>query len=243
MRGLTDLTAGLVGRRDPAQPLLTLLDGPARVELSGATVANWVAKTANLLVDGWDAPGRVGLVPALHWQAVCALLGAVTSGAAVTVAPSGSALAGVDVAVVTEPQAAAAIASGAGTLVLSGHPMGLPSPTLPSGAEDFGREVLAHGDTWTGPVPAAADLTVDGQPLGAVPDLDIGCSDRVAVGIDVRGGTGLRLLLGVLRAGAAVVLLPRPQSLDLARIAVAEGLTASVGVEVPGVRPARARAD
>lgn len=236
MRGLTDLTAGLVGRRDPAQPLLTLLDGPARVELSGATAANWVAKTANLMVDRWGAPARVGLVPALHWQSVCALLGAVTSGAALTVAASGSALDGVDLALVTQPQAASAIATGADTLVLSGDPMGLPSAPLPTGAEDFGREVLAHSDTWTGPLPAGVDITVDGRPLAPLPDLEVGPGDRVAVGVDVGTSAGLGLLLGVLRAGAAVVLLPGPRSLDLARVAVAEGLTASVGVEMTGVR-------
>ena len=41
-------------RRDPTRPLLTWYDDATgeRTELSGATLANWVAKTANLLVDG-----------------------------------------------------------------------------------------------------------------------------------------------------------------------------------------------
>ena len=46
--------------------LLTLLDGPARVELSGSTTANWVAKSANLMVDGLGAPERVGLLGHEH---------------------------------------------------------------------------------------------------------------------------------------------------------------------------------
>ncbi|MFD0786819.1 TIGR03089 family protein, partial [Micromonospora azadirachtae] len=39
---------------DPTRPLLTWYDDASgeRTELSGATLANWVAKTANLLVDG-----------------------------------------------------------------------------------------------------------------------------------------------------------------------------------------------
>ena len=85
VRGLTDLTGGLVGERDPAAPLLTLYDGtfpgPARVELSGATTANWVAKSANLLVDALGAPERVGLLLPLHWQTVALLLAAVATGA------------------------------------------------------------------------------------------------------------------------------------------------------------------
>ncbi len=38
---------------DPNRPLLTWYDDATgeRTELSGATLANWVAKTANLLVD------------------------------------------------------------------------------------------------------------------------------------------------------------------------------------------------
>src|SRR5919201_780724 len=57
---------------DAARPLLTWYDDAngERVELSGATLANWVAKSANLLVDGSGlAPGDpagVRLPP--HWQ-------------------------------------------------------------------------------------------------------------------------------------------------------------------------------
>ena len=48
---------------DPARPLLTYDDRGTgeRVELSATTTANWVAKTANLLVDELDleAGGRL----------------------------------------------------------------------------------------------------------------------------------------------------------------------------------------
>src|SRR5215210_8955354 len=58
---------------DPARPLITFYDDSTgeRVELSVLTFANWVAKTANLLVDGLGAaPGqRVSLDLPTHWQA------------------------------------------------------------------------------------------------------------------------------------------------------------------------------
>jgi hypothetical protein len=92
--GLTAWTGGLVGERDPAQPLLTLYDGAARVELSGATTANWVAKSANLLVDGYGGPEQVGLLLPLHWQSVALLLAGVTAGARVVVGRDPADLAG-----------------------------------------------------------------------------------------------------------------------------------------------------
>ena len=60
-------------RADPARPLLTFYDDATgeRTELSVATFANWVAKTANLLRDDLAVePGAtlsLDLPP--HWQA------------------------------------------------------------------------------------------------------------------------------------------------------------------------------
>ncbi len=50
---------------DPARPLITFYDDSAgeRVELSVVTFANWVAKTANLLVDGLARAARAAGVP------------------------------------------------------------------------------------------------------------------------------------------------------------------------------------
>src|SRR4051812_8567288 len=57
---------------DPSRPLLTYLDESTgeRTEASVTTFDNWVAKTANLLVDDLAAePGaRVALLLPLHWQ-------------------------------------------------------------------------------------------------------------------------------------------------------------------------------
>src|SRR5213078_3410989 len=72
---------------DPTRPLLTWYDdgNGERTELSGATLANWVAKTANLLVDGVGvAPGdrAVVLLPP-HWQSAAILLGCLSAGVTV----------------------------------------------------------------------------------------------------------------------------------------------------------------
>ncbi|MBK3590271.1 TIGR03089 family protein, partial [Streptomyces sp. MBT57] len=57
---------------DPARPLVTFYDDATgeRVELSVATFANWVAKTANLLQSDLAAePGdRLALLLPAHWQ-------------------------------------------------------------------------------------------------------------------------------------------------------------------------------
>lgn len=69
---------------DPARPLVTYYDDATgeRVELSVATFANWVAKTANLLQDGLCAePGeRVALLLPAHWQTAVWLLACASAG-------------------------------------------------------------------------------------------------------------------------------------------------------------------
>ncbi|MCG2800674.1 MAG: TIGR03089 family protein [Cellulomonas sp.] len=60
--------------KDPGRPRITWY-GPddERVELSGAVLANWVNKTANLLLEEFDAgPGSsVRLDLPMHWRTVC----------------------------------------------------------------------------------------------------------------------------------------------------------------------------
>src|SRR5829696_9405469 len=73
--------------RDPARPLLTHYDDATdeRVELSATTLANWVAKTANLLQEEFDigAGSTVAVSLPVHWQTAAVLLGAWSCGAAV----------------------------------------------------------------------------------------------------------------------------------------------------------------
>ena len=79
-------------RGDPGQPLVTAYDDATgeRTELSGTTYANWVAKTANLLVEELDLEAGdtvlVDLPP--HWLVPVFLGAAWTAGVAVTTDPS-----------------------------------------------------------------------------------------------------------------------------------------------------------
>jgi uncharacterized protein (TIGR03089 family) len=137
-------------RRDSARPLLTWYGpGGARVELSVATVANWVAKTAGLLTDELACePGDVvALQLPAHWLAPVWALATWTAGCRLAFGAEPSAAVTVVTAV---PQASS------GTLVVVGTgPFGGPAPhPVPPGACDYGREVLAQPDRYVGGPPA-----------------------------------------------------------------------------------------
>lgn len=140
-------------RADSASPLVTFYDDGTgeRVELSSATFANWVAKTANLLRDDLgvtpDLAASVRLPP--HWQtfvvihAVWALGGAVHTGAS-------AAEPRFDVAFVTTD--AHDSAPDADDVVALGlRPMGMPGDELAGSIVDYDREVRLHGDHFQGP--------------------------------------------------------------------------------------------
>lgn len=83
-RSVAELLALL--NTDPGRPRLTWYSGAGeRVELSGAVLDNWVSKTANLLVEDFDAaPGtRVLLDLPAHWRSVVWALAAWRVGACV----------------------------------------------------------------------------------------------------------------------------------------------------------------
>lgn len=148
-------------REDPGSPLVTFVDHGSgeRTELSAATLHNWAAKTANLLVEEFDvAPGdRVGLSAGPHWSTAAVVLGVWEAGACVVPGTS----AGVRVAVVEEnapgdgPGAGAGAAVGsisAAPLVVVGTGMGARSTgPLPTGALGYGEEVLAFADDYDDP--------------------------------------------------------------------------------------------
>ena len=218
------LTAGLVGPRDAAQPLLTYLDGPARVELSGTTTANWVAKTANLLVDGYGSPDRVGLLLPLHWQTVCLLLGAVAADATVVVASDPSELADCPIAFVSAEQATAAADAGVeDVLACSLTPFASRLPVVPALCLDAALEIPGYGDHFGGR-PAGADVRLGDRPF-TPGGLDIVPSDRVLTTLNPATAEGLAALLEPLRVGAALVLLAAG---DLERAILDEQVTAVV---------------
>ena len=231
-------------RRDPARPLLTFYDDATdeRTELSVATFANWVAKTANLLRDDLAAePGArlsVDLPP--HWQAAVLLQAGWALG--LHVVPKG---ADADIAVIGYDGLPPA---GAGDVVALGlAPMGLPrrDTTAPSGTTlDYDREVHGHGDrfvpSWP-PDPGAPALTVHGTTRTG-DELA-----RLAAGVEHPPGARLLVaepftsvtavlagLLVPLTSGVAAVICRHLRPERLADRVAQEGVVAAVG-DVPGL--------
>ena len=131
---------------DPVGPRITYYDDATgeRIELSAVTLANWAAKTANLLRDELGAgPGsRVAVLLPAHWQTAAVLFGVWWIGAEVVL--DGEA----DVALCTldrMPEADAAVGVGE-IAVLSLDPFGKPVPDLPVGITDYATAVRVHGD-------------------------------------------------------------------------------------------------
>jgi uncharacterized protein (TIGR03089 family) len=144
---------------DPARPLLTWYDDATgeRTELSGATLANWLAKTANLLVDGCGLDGGENAVVDLppHWQTGAVLLGCWSAGACV--APPGEGAAAAEVVFATADRAAGYAGSGAEVFTLGLTPLATPLAEVPPGTSDYVASVRVHGDFFTRPVPIEPD--------------------------------------------------------------------------------------
>ncbi|MCF6744581.1 TIGR03089 family protein [Blastococcus sp. KM273128] len=244
-------------RRSPATPLVTWYDdaGGERVELSATTLANWVAKTANLLQEEFDvAPGSwVVVALPVHWQTAAVLLAVWSCGAAVldTAAEEDHALDGADVVLAAQERLAPLEEQGVEELLgLSLHPLGMGMSGYSGPARDFALEVRVHGDVfapWSPPQPADAGLVTGGLELslgdlvttaGRLADrLGITAGDRLLVDADVAAEAGpAAWLLAPLAAGASIVLLRSPDPQTLPRRAAAERVTATMGVRVEGVR-------
>jgi uncharacterized protein (TIGR03089 family) len=137
-------------RERGASPLLTYYDLATgeRTELSGVSVANWVDKTSNLLVDelGSEPGDQVELAVAErnpgHWVTLVWQLACWQVGAAVTLGRRTSAA-----VVVVGPEDSTAAAAGASVLMCSLHPLGLPLTQPPGGGVlDYILEVRAQPD-------------------------------------------------------------------------------------------------
>ena len=143
---LTDAILDPLLRADPMGPRITYYDDATgeRIELSTVTLANWAAKTANLLRDelGCGPGSSVAVLLPAHWQSAAVLFGVWWIGAEVVL--SG----GADVALCTAPrldEADEAVAGGE-VAVLSLDPFGKPAPDLPLGVTDYATAVRVHGD-------------------------------------------------------------------------------------------------
>ncbi|WP_372728118.1 TIGR03089 family protein [Nocardioides sp.] len=168
---MTTFSAVLAGllRADPGRPLITFYDHASgeRVELSRVTYANWVAKTASLLVEEHDLERgqRIHVDLPTHW------LGPVFLGAAWTV--------GLEVAGPEQPDAVVCGPDGLDTwapraadlpvLACSLRPMGVRfAAELPPGVHDVGVDVWSQPDAFTawdppGPEDPALTGTTHGE--------------------------------------------------------------------------------
>ncbi|MFE0456801.1 TIGR03089 family protein [Streptomyces sp. NPDC058914] len=181
---------------DPARPLVTFYDDATgeRVELSVATFANWVAKTANLLQDGLSAePGdRVALLLPAHWQTAVWLLACSSVGIVADVAGDP---ARADHVVAGPGRFEAGLACRGERYALSLAPLGrrfVPAP--PEGYADYAVDVPSHGDRFVAyaPVdPEAPALIVAGAEYTGAEIVERARAEAADLGLT---GPGSRLL-------------------------------------------------
>jgi uncharacterized protein (TIGR03089 family) len=207
-------------RADPVGPRITYYDDATgeRIELSGVTLANWAAKTANLLRDelGAGPASRVAILLPAHWQTAAVLFGVWWIGAEALPAGPGDLTA--DIALCTADRldeaddAVSMAASGGEVAVLSLDPFGRPAPDLPIGVTDYATAVRVHGDQIVPeprPGPALGGRSVDEvladcQRSAAARGLTSG--DRVLSGASWSGPADLvDHLLAILAVGGSLV--------------------------------------
>jgi uncharacterized protein (TIGR03089 family) len=228
MENLTSAILDPLMASDPAGPRITYYDDATgeRIELSTVTLANWAAKTANLLRDelGADPSTRVAVLLPAHWQTAAVLFGIWWAGAQVVLEPGTEA----EIALCTADRLADADeAVGTGEVaVLSLDPFGKPVPDLPVGVTDYATAVRVHGDQVVPerhPGPALDGRSVD-EVLAAARESaaaqGITATDRIMS--TARWDTADDLianLLAVFAAGASLVQVanPDPAALDRRR--------------------------
>ncbi|MES9543033.1 MULTISPECIES: TIGR03089 family protein [unclassified Actinomadura] len=260
--------AELLRRRvagDPSRPLVTFYDDASgeRVELSARTFDNWVAKTANFLVDGLAAePGtRVVLVLPPHWQTAVWLMACWSAGlVAEPVDPEAFGRGGAEPAGASGPYILAAaqevlddvladevLAGGAEEVVgLSLHALGGPLADCPPGVTDYAAEVRTYGDRFTAPgvAPEAPALSVTkttfsgadlvGAARGAVEKWELDARDRLLVDMSFATLDGvLTGLLAPLASGASVIIQRNFDKAALDRRLTLEHVTVVAGTSGP----------
>lgn len=217
---MSTLSAALLDplmKRDPMGPRITYYDDATgeRIELSAVTLANWAAKTANLLRDELGAgPGsRVAVLLPAHWQTAAVVFGIWWIGAEVVFGGDAEvALCTVDR--LDEADAAAGLGEIA---VLSLDPFGKPVADLPVGLTDYATAVRVHGDQIVperSPGPALDGRSVD-QVLAAASERahtrGLTATDRVSsAGEWGSPETLIDNLVAVFAAGASLVQVANP---------------------------------
>lgn len=205
--------------KDPTRPVVTWYDDATgeRVELSGATLDNWVAKTANLLVDGLGlgAGDRAAALLPPHWQSAAVLLGCWA--ARLTMGADGH----LDVLFAAADRVDEARELPAGErYVLGFAPLGMPMREVPDGFVDYVAEVRGYGDRFA---PYPAQWPGD-DPLRRAGELGIAEGDRVLVDAALHPDP-LDWLYAPLAAGASVVLCGNLDRERLAERETAEQIT------------------
>jgi uncharacterized protein (TIGR03089 family) len=219
-------------RADPVGPRITYYDDATgeRIELSAVTLANWAAKTGNLLRDelGGGPASRVAVLLPAHWQTAAVLFGVWWIGADVLLDGSDA-----DIALCTAERLDEADATGASEVaVLSLDAFGRPTPDLPIGVTDYATAVRVHGDQIVAeqhPGPALAGRSVE-QVLDACQKSAAAKAlttvDRVlstaswSTADDVIDG-----LLSVLAVGGSLVYVANPDAAALPRRTETEKVT------------------
>ncbi|MFF7330735.1 TIGR03089 family protein [Streptomyces sp. NPDC090306] len=220
---------------DPGRPLVTFYDDATgeRVELSVATFANWVAKTANLLQGELSAePGdRVALLLPAHWQTAVWLLACSSVG---VIADVGGDPGAADLVVSGPDTLDAARACTGERVALALRPLGGRFPTAPDGFADYAVEVPGQGDRFApfAPVdPTEPALVVAGarytgaevveRALADAPGLDLtGPGSRLLSGLPYDTWEGLSAgLYAPLATGGSVVLCRHPEQLPAEALA------------------------
>jgi len=220
-------------RADPVGPRITYYDDATgeRIELSAATLANWAAKTANLLRDELAAgpASRIAILLPAHWQTAAVLFGVWWIGAEAVLAGESA-----DIALCTAERLdeADSVAPGGEVAVLSLDPFGRPAADLPFGVTDYATAVRVHGDQIVAerhPGPALAGQSVEdvlADCENSASTRGLRAKDRVLSSAPWTGpGDLVDGLLAVLAAGASLVQVANPDPGALARRIETEKVT------------------
>lgn len=228
-------------RSDPSRPLVTFYDDATgeRVELSVATYANWVAKTAGLCQDELDVErGDLVLVELpTHWLGAVWLGAAWTLGARVTDDPALTERADLVVCGPDRVDAHASRAVQVPVVALSLLPLGgrFTDP-LPAGVVDYGAVVLAQPDVFAaydGPEPGDVAWEDDGSTQSrllaeAAADDVVEAGGRLLTDVNPCTRPGLRTLLAALAHDGGTVWVRNPDAGGWDRKAQGERATAQL---------------
>lgn len=234
MRSLTNLGSAVLDPllALPSAPRITYYDDATgeRIELSTVTLANWAAKTGNLLRDELGAgPGsRVSIQLPAHWQTLGVILGVWFIGAEVVVEQDDCDIICCTVDRLNEADAGEVVA-------FSLDAFGRPVADLPFGITDYATSVRVHGDQITperAPGPA-----LNGRPVSDIlaaatasaAALELGPTSRVMSSASWDTAEAIvDHVLAVLVAGGSLVQVAHPDPAAHARRLEAEKVTAEL---------------